>query len=135
MILQFTACLPYITLCLSSIPRTRCIKRSLYDTKALTSGSILFVHELSFLSSPKRPDRLLAHPASYSMGSEGSFPVGKSGPDVKLNTRLHLDIVHSCNITCFLLSNNLHLQSIYKKYASFPPTCFGGRPPSSRSNT
>jgi hypothetical protein len=30
------------------------------------------------LSSPQRPDRLWAHPASYPMGTEDSFPAGKA---------------------------------------------------------
>jgi hypothetical protein len=31
-----------------------------------------------------------AHPASYPMGTRGSFPGGKSGQGVKLTTHLHL---------------------------------------------
>jgi hypothetical protein len=31
-----------------------------------------------------------AHPASYPMGTRGSFPLGKSGQGVKLTTHLHL---------------------------------------------
>jgi hypothetical protein len=34
--------------------------------------------EIRFFSSPSRPDRFWAHPASYPVGIMGSFPEGKA---------------------------------------------------------
>jgi hypothetical protein len=47
-----------------------------------------------FFSSPPRPDRLWAHPASYPMGTGGSFPGGKaarawSWPLISIQCRRH----------------------------------------------
>jgi hypothetical protein len=43
-----------------------------------------------FFSSLPRADRLWAHPASYPMGTRGSFPGGKAAGVAKLTTHLHL---------------------------------------------
>jgi hypothetical protein len=43
-----------------------------------------------FFSFPHSPDRLEAHPASYPMGTGGSFSRAESGGGVKLTTHLHL---------------------------------------------
>jgi hypothetical protein len=42
-----------------------------------------------FFSLPPRPERFWAHPASYPMGTWGSFPGDKSGRGMKLTTHLY----------------------------------------------
>jgi hypothetical protein len=48
-------------------------------------------HGQGFISSsPPRPDRLWAHPASSSMGTESSFNASKVTGGVKLTSHLHV---------------------------------------------
>jgi len=55
----------------------------------------------------------------------------------KYNRNNYFNIVHSmlCDMLLLININNLHIQSIYKNYTLFPPTCFSGWVPSSGSNT
>jgi len=66
-----------------------------------------------FFSSPKRPVRLSTHQVSCSLNSEGTLAVGQSSPDVRLNTHLQLDNVHSVPYNMFLTLTSTSLHTVF----------------------